>query len=183
VDRWERRVPFAFAAVVVAGTLATRYALVGVQAGPSDRYALPIVLWCLALGWWAARARSTRQRLLVSLVVVAAVAGFFGEPMREALIAGGLLALLWLPAVTLPRSVTRLVGNVASASLFVYLTHWQVYPHLEDHHPYLATAASFAVGVTACRAYTALATRGRASIRLLRSRLSRTRGPVGPASR
>jgi hypothetical protein len=116
-------------------------------------------------------------------VVVAAVAGFFGEPMREALIAGGLLALLWLPAVTLPRSVTRLVGNVASASLFVYLTHWQVYPHLEDHHPYLATAASFAVGVTACRAYTALATRGRASIRLLRSRLSRTRGPVGPASR
>jgi acyl-CoA synthetase (AMP-forming)/AMP-acid ligase II len=157
LDRWERRAPFGFAGAVVVGTLASRYALVGVHAGPSERYALPIVLWCLALGWWAARARSTRQRVLVSLVVMCAVPGFFGEPVREALVVGGLLALLWLPAVMLPRVVARLAAVIASASLFVYLTHWQVYPHLEDHHPYLATAASFAVGLAVWKAYTAMA--------------------------
>lgn len=183
LDRWERRAPFVFAAAVVAGTLATRYALVGVQAGPSERYALPIVLWCVAVGWWAARAHGTRQRLLVSLMVVSAITGFFGEPVREALVAAGLLALLWLPAVTLPRSVARVAAVVASASLFVYLTHWQIYPHLEDHHPYLATAASFAVGIAAWKAHTALATRVSASIRLPRSPQSRTRGPAAPASR
>jgi len=182
LDRWERRAPFAFAGAVAAGTLATRYAMVGVHAGPSERYALPIVLWCLALGWWAARAGSAGQRLLVSLVIVCALPGFFGEPVREALVAGGLLALLWLPAVTLPGSVTWVAGVVASASLFVYLTHWQVYPHLEDHHPYLATAASFSVGIAVWRAYAALATRVTALIRLPRSS-RRSRGPVAPASR
>ena len=36
---------------------------------------------------------------------------------------------------------------LASSSLFVYLTHWQVYPALEMDHPLLATLSSLAVGV------------------------------------
>ena len=36
---------------------------------------------------------------------------------------------------------------LAASSLFVYLTHWQVYPHLEMDFPLLATLASFAVGI------------------------------------
>ena len=183
LDRWERRAPFRFAGAVVLGTLAARYVLVGVQAGPSERYALPVVLWCVALGWWAARATGTAQRVLVSLVVLSAVPGFFGEPVREALIASGLLALLWLPAVTLPRTVARTAGVIASASLFVYLTHWQVYPHLEDHHPYLATLASFAVGVAVWKAYTAAVTRTTAWVRPPQSPRRRTRGSAEPASR
>jgi acyl-CoA synthetase (AMP-forming)/AMP-acid ligase II len=175
LDRLERRSPFGFAGVVVAVTLATRYALVGVHAGPSERYALPVVLWCLALGWWAARATSTGRRLLVSLVVVCALPGFFGEPVRELLVAAGLLALLWLPALTVPRPVARLVGVLASASLFVYLTHWQVYPHLEVDHPYLATAASFAVGVVVWRTHAVLGALVSTTVhRLRRQRSSQT---------
>uniref|UniRef100_UPI003563E613 hypothetical protein n=1 Tax=Nocardioides sp. TaxID=35761 RepID=UPI003563E613 len=43
--------------------------------------------------------------------------------------------------------VASALGVVAASSLFVYLTHWQVYPHLEDDYPLLATLASFAVGI------------------------------------
>jgi hypothetical protein len=135
---------------------------------------LPVVLWCLALGWWVARATTTARRVVASVVVLGCVPGFFGEPLREALVAGGLLALVWVRAISVPRWVTRAVGLLASSSLFVYLTHWQVYPYLEVDHPYLATAASFAVGIATWRAYTALDVRGSRFAHRLRQRTSQT---------
>jgi hypothetical protein len=36
---------------------------------------------------------------------------------------------------------------LASSSLYVYLTHWQVYPPIEEVSPALAMVASFAVGI------------------------------------
>ena len=51
------------------------------------------------------------------------------------------------PSVRVPRRLVGPVSVLASSSLFVYVTHWQVYPHLEHSVPVLATALSFAVGV------------------------------------
>jgi hypothetical protein len=59
----------------------------------------------------------------------------------------GVALLAWLPSVRVPRVLGRALTALAGASLFVYLTHWQVYPHLEVDHPLLATLASFAVGI------------------------------------
>ena len=47
----------------------------------------------------------------------------------------------------LPARLVAPVSVLASSSLFVYLTHWQVYPHLEDRFPVAAVLASFAVGI------------------------------------
>ena len=55
-ERWWGRSPFALAVAVVVGCLAVRYALVGVEAGPVERYQAVVVLWCVALGWAAATA-------------------------------------------------------------------------------------------------------------------------------
>ena len=60
---------------------------------------------------------------------------------------GGVLALTWLATVRVPRLAGRVAGVLASGSLYVYLTHWQVYPHLEMRYPALAVLASFAVGI------------------------------------
>ena len=150
-DRTERRRPFATAGVAVAVTLGLRYGLVGVAAGPTERYALPVVLWSVALGWLAARADTLRRRSLTTLVAWVGVWGFFGDPVREALVAAGVTLLVWVPRIPLPRPVVRLLGVVAASSLFVYLTHWQVYPYLEDDHPLLATLSSFAVGIVCWR--------------------------------
>jgi hypothetical protein len=170
IHRLERANPWEFALAVLATGLALRYVLAGVEAGPVQRYSVPVVFWCFALGWAAASASSTRQRMIVSVVALTAVAGFFGEPLREGVVLLGFLALLWLPAVRAPRSVNRVVGAVAGASLFIYLTHWQVYPHLEMDQPFLAVAASVAVGLAAERF-------ARPAMR----RLGRTAGALSPA--
>jgi hypothetical protein len=104
------------------------------------------VLWLFALGWLAARCTTPWQRMLGTAAVVNTVPGFFGDVQREALIAGGLLLLLWAPSVPSPAVVCRAAAVVAAASLYVYLTHWQVYRPLADL-PLVAVAASFAVGI------------------------------------
>ncbi|TFD26178.1 AMP-binding protein [Cryobacterium cryoconiti] len=157
LDRFERRYPFAFAASFVAGALLLRLLLTeGVEAGPTERYSLPIVLWLIALGWLIARSTDATRRVMSSAVVVLTVSGFFGDPGREAITIAGLLLLLWVPAVPLPRMLVPVLSVVASASLFVYLVHWQVFPLFGGAFPLLATLASFAVGILASQGYSAL---------------------------
>lgn len=147
IDRLERRAPWGVALAVLAAALAVRFAWTGVHAGPSQRYLVAMVVWCFALGWVAARARTRGQRLLAVAVAAAATLGFFGDLSRELLVVGGVVCLMLLPVVRLPRQLAPVVTVLASSSLFVYLTHWQVYPHLEMDYPVLATLASFAVGI------------------------------------
>ncbi len=153
VDRWERARPFGSATSVFVAALALRYALVGIEAGPTERYALLPVLWCLALGWMAARSRTDLQRLVTSAASIVACWGFFADPVREGLVVAGVCLLVWVPRIPVPRRSLPLLSAVAASSLFTYLTHWQVYPHLEVDHPLLATLASFAVGIAVWRAY------------------------------
>ena len=155
VDRAERRAPFGFALAVLATALAVRFVYVGVEATHAERYTPWAVVWFFALGWAIARASTVPQRLVMTVVAGASVIGFFAEPGREALVVGGAVLLAWVATVRVPRAVGRVVGVLASSSLYIYLTHWQVYPHLEDRFPLLAVLASFAVGI----AYWLLATR------------------------
>jgi acyl-coenzyme A synthetase/AMP-(fatty) acid ligase len=139
--------PFAAALVLLAGTAALRYAIVDVHAGPLERYSVPVVAWCFVLGWAAARAEETRQRVVVLLAAGLLLLGFFSDPLRELIIGSAVAALLWAKPVPLPRWAAATCGAVASASLAIYLTHWQVYPHLEDRYPLAATLASIVVGL------------------------------------
>lgn len=153
VDRCIRRAPFGAAMVTVAATLVLRFAQVGIEAGPTERYTVSIVLWCFALGWATWAASSRLQRLIVSGCVLVAVPGFFGEPLREAIVVTGALALIWVPSVRLPRWLSPAVAVIAAASLAIYLTQWQVYPHLEDRFPILAMIASVLIGLLYHRLY------------------------------
>ncbi len=148
LHRVERRTPFRFALVLLAVTAAARFADVGLRAGPTQRYTTLVVAFVFVLGWLGARADTTRRRVVVSVLAAALTIGFFGQVHREAIVLGGFLLMLWLPHVTVPRWVARAAGVLAGASLFIYLTHWQVYPPLEDAgHPWLALGASLAVGI------------------------------------
>ena len=164
VDRLERRHPWAFALALLAATLGIRFALVGIDAHGIERYAVATVLWCLVLGWAVARADTARKRILVSVVTVAATAGYFGDPLREGVIIAGVLLLIWAPSLRLPRPIVPAVRLLAGASLFVYLTHWVVYPAWEQSAPWLGTLLSFAVGISAWYAYR-LATAGLGALR------------------
>jgi len=148
LHRLERRTPFRFALAVLGLATVARVAEVGLRAGPTERYTTLVVAFFFALGWAGARAATTRQRLLVSGLGILLVAGFFGEVHREVIVLGGFLLMLWCPRVPVTPVLARVAGVLASASLFIYLTHWQVYPPLEDAgHQWLALVASLTVGV------------------------------------
>ncbi|MGH3383522.1 MAG: acyltransferase family protein, partial [Nocardioidaceae bacterium] len=153
-DRLERRAPYAVALGLVLTTLALRFGWAGPHAGETERYTVGVVACWFALGWAATRADTTARRWTVTGLAVLGTVGFFGDPLREALVVTGIALLVHVPALRVPRLLVTPVSALASASLFVYLTHWQVYPHLEDVFPLGATLASFAVGLgiwLACR--------------------------------
>lgn len=155
LDRLQRRRPFPTAIALAGAALAVRYALTGVAADGLQKYSVPFVLWCVAIGWAAAEARSWRQRGCVAVLAVLGPLGFFpGDLQRQLIVVAGLLLLLLPWAVPLPRSFAVGVQHVATASFWIYLTHWQVYPALEAAgHPVLAVLASLTVGLAAQQAW------------------------------
>lgn len=150
IDALERRHPYAFAAVVLGAALAVRYVVAGGIAVSSPlRYSLPAIAWLVALGWLVARSTTLPRKVAASAIVLATVPGFFGDPVRESIVIVGLGVLVWVTSLPVPAFLAGAIGTVASASMFVYLTHWQVYPPIEEVSPPLAIVASFAVGLAA----------------------------------
>ncbi len=135
------------------------------------RNSLPSILtvfWLFALGWAAAKATSAWQRLVVTVAAAITVPGFFpGELMRESIIVVGFALLVWVQRLPSLGPVNRIAGMLASSSLYIYLTHWQVYPLIEQYNAVLALFGALTFGV----AYAALATR-----------VMRRLPPRGPAS-
>lgn len=156
------RYPFGFAMALTVAALALRYVLVGVEAGPTERYWAPAVLWCLALGLAAAAARRRSQSVLVAGVAIVATYGFFGDGHRELVVALGIGTLACVTSVPVPRPLVRVVVTIGAASYWIYVTHWQVYPGLEDAgQPVLGFVASITVGLVADRLYRWISSRSR----------------------
>ncbi|MER5334484.1 AMP-binding protein [Micromonospora sp. NPDC002717] len=143
VDRLERRRPFALPLTLAALGLVSRYQLV-----PDVHLPTPVVVfWLFALGWAAAKATNVAQKLCVTLAIVATVPTFFGDPGREAVIIGGLLLMIWvadLPSVPL---LNRAAAALAASSIYIYLTHWQIFRPVDDISLPLALLASLAFGI------------------------------------
>lgn len=148
--RLERRRPFLFAVAVALAGLAVRFDLLDLPPAHHRLSQPHEIFWLFALGWAAARATSAARRVVVSVLVITAVPGFFGATQREVFVATGLLLMIWLPTVHVPRLANRAIGVVAGASLYIYLTHWQVYPPILRHYgPVLALGGSVLVGIAA----------------------------------
>jgi len=146
-DRLERAHPFWLPFALATAALVTRYGVIGV---PGDNvHRAHVVFWIFALGWASAKATTRWQRLLLTALTLVTVPGFFGEGSRDAYVAAGLVALIWVPGLRLPAAVARPAATLAAASLWIYLLHWQIYPHLEYRIPWLATVLSLVVGVLA----------------------------------
>ncbi|MGX9790812.1 AMP-binding protein [Mycobacterium sp. MMS18-G62] len=154
MDRLERQRPFAVASIFLAAGLALRYDILGLHLG-RDAWFTVLAFWFFAAGWAAAKASTPLQRAAVTLVLVVGLHGYFGNTHREALVLAGFALLIWLPALRCPPATTVVAGVVAEASLYIYLTHYQVYP-LFDGHPLLGVIASVVVGVALTHVVTSL---------------------------
>jgi len=157
---------------------ARRFALILFALGCLGRFALP-ALWIptfltdgapsftavnylpsthlatVALGALIALATTRRERLdvLVLLVAYAALcAHFYGQASAIVVVAAGVL-MLAVKRLPLPRPLTALVLTLSGASLFIYLTHFQVRGVLRvlgvPDQPVLDVAAALVFGVLA----------------------------------
>ncbi|MDT5331299.1 MAG: hypothetical protein QOF31_2596 [Mycobacterium sp.] len=145
MDRLERLHPFAVATGFLVLGLALRYDILGLNLGREAWFTM-LAFWFFAIGWAAAKASTTLQRVAVTLVLIVALHGYFDSTLREALVLGGLVLLIWLPTVRCASALTVATGIVAEASLYTYLVHYQVYT-LFPGHPAVGVVASIAVGV------------------------------------
>jgi acyl-coenzyme A synthetase/AMP-(fatty) acid ligase len=146
VGRLNERRPLVVPLVLLAVALLARYGVLPAGTGEARLYGPAAVAWLFVWGWAAARATNLQHRLLLSGVLLGAIDGFFfNRTGREVLVALGLLAVLWWPTVRLPRRAVPVVGLLAGASLFVYVSHYWVMSSF--HQPWLAFGLSFVVGV------------------------------------
>lgn len=158
-DRLERRWPFGFAVGFLVFGLALRYDAFGFGLG-RDAWFTMLAFWFFAIGWAAAKATTVWQRAAVTTVLAVGVLGYFSNFEREALVFAGLALLIWLPAIRCPAAVAVIAGVVAESSLYVYLTHYQVFP-LFGEHTLLGVIASVVVGVLLTQLVTAARTQTR----------------------
>jgi acyl-CoA synthetase (AMP-forming)/AMP-acid ligase II len=142
VDRFERRWPFALAAGVLGAGLLFRFDVV--DAGVP--YTMP-VLWLFAIGWAASRATDLWQRALIMAVAIVAVSGYFDAAGRNLAILGGLTLLTLVPSIRVPSALVAPMGVLASASLYIYLVHWEVFPLLVELWAFVALGLTLAAGI------------------------------------
>lgn len=145
VDRLERRRPFAFALVFLAAGVALRYDAPGPDIG-KDAWFSMLAFWFFAVGWAVAKSSTAWQRAAITVLLAVGLYGYFGDHVREALVFGGIAVMIWLPSIRCPVLLTGVVAALADASLYIYLTHFQVYP-LFGEHRLLGVLAALAFGV------------------------------------
>ena len=136
VDRAERRWSFWLPMVLAGLGLLTRYEVVTVMRGDVIHRA-NVVFWLFALGWATVKATAP-------LAPRAGLGVRAGDPSPASSTTPPATPWSW-PACSrwcgsVPGAGPGLVrpcggGVLASASLYIYLAHWQIYPHLEDRFP------------------------------------------------
>ncbi|MBL8778760.1 MAG: AMP-binding protein [Acidimicrobiales bacterium] len=146
--RLDRRHPLAIPVALLALVSCSRLDLPALDAaGPWAAFMGPVLI-CFLLGWIAQRAAGPASRIGVSVAAVALVPGLFVNGQRDLAVTAALVALVWLPTLPVPRATVPALRLVAGASLWIYLTHWQVYPVAEAVlPPVLALPVVLAAGV------------------------------------
>ncbi|WP_392544526.1 non-ribosomal peptide synthetase [Oryzobacter telluris] len=146
-DRLQRRHPFALP-LALSGLGMLWWKDVLFPPVPHMQGSALVVLWLFCLGWAAAAADGVRERLVITAVAVPTVGTFSGNPRRDLLTLAAVLLVVWVPTLRVPRALVPLLTVLASASLFVYVVHWQVLQELRGT-PWTAFGAGLAAGVGA----------------------------------
>jgi acyl-CoA synthetase (AMP-forming)/AMP-acid ligase II len=111
--------------------------------------------WTFCLGILVGIVRTLPQRLLALAIVATGTFISWGFDTSTLLVTGGLALVLFVPSMRVPTAVKSVVGEIAAASIFIYLVHFQVRDIVRalshGNRPWLALFASVAVGI--CCAY------------------------------
>ncbi len=147
----ERRFPLGLPTVLLALALAAQF-LVRDPASKFPEHEMHTlgVAWFFLLGWVAFRASRWWHTALVLAVAAAMLPGYFDYPGRELVVALGILAVVLVPRLPVPRLMVPAIGLLASASLYIYVTHYAFYPELlrQDVPALVVVLICLAIGAT-----------------------------------
>ncbi len=128
----ERRFPYAFALTVLGVLLVLRMDWAWMGDWYNVRYRTHGVAWFVALGWLVHRSDTPTTRMATAALCVATIPGFFQYAPREWLIAISLLVLLFWREIPVPRLAVKPLALLASYSMWIYITHFTIWPPLVD---------------------------------------------------
>lgn len=152
VRRLERRAQYLFPLVLFGLLLFFRYRLLVIDGSANLRFKAHGVAWFFALGWLIHQSTTRWKQVLTSLICLVTIPGAFDRPQREWFILIGLLALIWIKEVPLPRVAIWPMATVAAASMWILITHFRVFPPLTRNLPLaVAYAMTIAAGVLVWR--------------------------------
>jgi hypothetical protein len=194
IGRREQQHPFAFALGLFAATVTLTYAALAVFGGsPFQEYRAQFIVWVFVLGWLVQRAVTPAQKAVVSAVAAVAIVPYFDRPSRSAIVLAGVLLLVWVSHVRVPAPVVPVVSAVAGASLYIYLTHFEMLRRLGETLPRgVAVGVAVVTGVVVWEVVEAVSARIRRAARRpnpaprarpLRSSLARHRAHAPRPSR
>lgn len=168
VARMQRRHPFAFPITLTVVGLVFQHGPPWSPIAPKDAVYLPFSFWLFTLGWAGWAARTWHQRIVVSAIAAVFLPWYFEDANRGFVVLAGVLLLLWLRSIRLPSPLVFCAALVAHSSLYIYLTHWQVFPFVRDEFgKWPALLASLAVGIAYHRAGSMALRAARRHLRLL----------------
>jgi hypothetical protein len=105
----------------------------------------------------SAAGRNVANRLMAMTIVTIAVLMHHGFTSATYYICGGCALLLFWPEISVPALVKRFVGEIAGASMFMYLSHYQVKALVtrlfHAPMPWVALIVAMVVGVIFARTY------------------------------
>ena len=113
--------------------------------------------WAFTLGIVLATAKDMRTKVLALIVATVSVFVAWGPTSAAFYVEGGCALVLFVQAFIVPAPVKILVGEIANASMFVYLSHFQMISVVDkifgEHRPWVALVSSVLVGILMARGY------------------------------
>lgn len=126
--RLDRRFVYLMPLAVLGATLVFRMEWAYMGEWNNLRFRTHGVAWFFALGWLIQRSTNWWQRGLTTAVAAATVLGYFHTPSREWRVLVLLVVLVWVRELPLPRWTVRIVGTLAAASMWIYVSHFSIWP-------------------------------------------------------
>ena len=158
VRRSFREHPMSSALMLLGGAIALKFILAAVWNTDYLYNRVPQYYgWIFCLGIVVGVSSTLLQRLLATVIIVICSYLMWGFDTSSYLVAGGLALVLFVPWLPVPAAVKLLVEEVAAASMFIYLIHFQVRDmvthFLGAPHPWIAFWVAAAAGIAAFHSY------------------------------
>jgi acyl-CoA synthetase (AMP-forming)/AMP-acid ligase II len=113
--------------------------------------------WCFALGMVIAAAKDLRSQLLAMALSIVSVLLVWHLTSAAFYVGGGCAIVLFVRSLLVPAPAKVLVAEIAGASMFIYLSHYQIISLVQkafgEPQPWVALILSILVGVIGAHLY------------------------------